>query len=167
MPLKRCTKNGQQGWKFGDKGACYTGPGGKAKAIKQALAEVGGDSEKLKQELSKAGLLEDPVVQAFLADLEPKGSDAYLSAAASYFESQLAPDDDLAVAYVSAEERKKMPLSDFADPKRRAFPINNQAHLDAAVKLVGRESPSKQTAIKARIKEIAKRKGLKLPDSWK
>lgn len=38
MPLKRCTINGKRGWKWGDAGKCYTGPRGKAKAIKQAQA---------------------------------------------------------------------------------------------------------------------------------
>ena len=38
MPLKRCTKDGKSGWKYGDEGACYTGPDAKKKAIKQGLA---------------------------------------------------------------------------------------------------------------------------------
>lgn len=38
MPIKRCFKNGVAGWKFGDEGRCYTGPGAKAKAAKQGRA---------------------------------------------------------------------------------------------------------------------------------
>ena len=38
MPLKRC---GDNGWKWGDKGKCYTGPGAKKKAIKQGVAIEG------------------------------------------------------------------------------------------------------------------------------
>lgn len=38
MPLKKCTSNGQSGWKWGDSGHCYTGPGAKKKAIDQAVA---------------------------------------------------------------------------------------------------------------------------------
>lgn len=38
MPLKRCTSNGQPGWKWGNSGKCYTGPGAKKKAIKQGIA---------------------------------------------------------------------------------------------------------------------------------
>jgi len=38
MPLKKCTKNGKSGWKWGDSGACYTGPGARKKAIKQGRA---------------------------------------------------------------------------------------------------------------------------------
>lgn len=38
MPLKKCSKDGESGWKYGDSGTCYTGPDGKKKAIKQGLA---------------------------------------------------------------------------------------------------------------------------------
>lgn len=38
MPIKRCTINGKKGWKWGDSGHCYTGPGAKAKAARQAAA---------------------------------------------------------------------------------------------------------------------------------
>jgi hypothetical protein len=39
MPLKQCSKDGKSGWKYGDSGKCYIGPGAKKKAIKQGLAE--------------------------------------------------------------------------------------------------------------------------------
>ncbi len=38
MPLKKCSSAGKAGWKYGDSGRCYTGPGAKRKAIKQGLA---------------------------------------------------------------------------------------------------------------------------------
>lgn len=38
MPVKRCTKDGKAGYKYGDSGTCYTGPGAKEKAIKQGQA---------------------------------------------------------------------------------------------------------------------------------
>jgi len=38
MPLQRC---GNNGWKWGKQGHCYTGPGAKKKAIKQGLAIEG------------------------------------------------------------------------------------------------------------------------------
>jgi hypothetical protein len=38
MPLKRCEVGGVRGWKYGDQGKCYTGPGSKDKALAQALA---------------------------------------------------------------------------------------------------------------------------------
>lgn len=41
MPLKKCSKDGKSGWKWGDAGACYTGPGAKKKAIKQGIAIEG------------------------------------------------------------------------------------------------------------------------------
>ncbi len=69
-------------------------------------------------------------------------------------------------AYISQKQRDKIPLEDFADPATRGFPITDQSHLDSAVKLLGRAPKGKQAAIKERIKKIAKRKGLKLPESW-
>ena len=38
MPLKQCSSGGKSGWKYGDSGHCYTGPGAKRKAIKQWVA---------------------------------------------------------------------------------------------------------------------------------
>lgn len=38
MPIKRCEKDGKAGFKYGDEGTCYTGPNGKEKAIRQAIA---------------------------------------------------------------------------------------------------------------------------------
>ena len=38
MPVKRCTSRGKPGYKWGDKGKCYTGPGARAKAAKQGRA---------------------------------------------------------------------------------------------------------------------------------
>ncbi len=38
MPVKPCTSDGKSGFKWGDKGKCYTGPGAKAKAAKQGKA---------------------------------------------------------------------------------------------------------------------------------
>ena len=43
MPLQRCTKNGQRGWKWGKSGTCYIGRNAKEKAIAQALAIGGGE----------------------------------------------------------------------------------------------------------------------------
>lgn len=38
MPLMKCSKDGKSGWKYGDGGHCYTGPGAKKAAIKQGIA---------------------------------------------------------------------------------------------------------------------------------
>jgi hypothetical protein len=51
MPLTKCTSNGKSGWKWGDAGHCYTGPGAKKKAIKQGVAE---GPEKFKKEMGDA-----------------------------------------------------------------------------------------------------------------
>lgn len=41
MPLKRCSDNGKNGWKWGDQGKCYTGKEGKNQAIKQGISIEG------------------------------------------------------------------------------------------------------------------------------
>jgi hypothetical protein len=41
MPLKNCSENGKDGWKWGDEGKCYTGKDGKKEAIKQGIAIEG------------------------------------------------------------------------------------------------------------------------------
>ena len=38
MPVKPCRKNGKPGYKWGDRGKCYTGRGAKARASKQGRA---------------------------------------------------------------------------------------------------------------------------------
>ena len=38
MPVQRCTKNGESGWKWGESGKCYIGSGAKAKAARQGAA---------------------------------------------------------------------------------------------------------------------------------
>jgi hypothetical protein len=43
MPLKKCSSDGKSGWKWGDSGHCYTGPGAKKQAIKQGVAIEGPD----------------------------------------------------------------------------------------------------------------------------
>lgn len=38
MPLMKCSKDGKSGWKFGDSGHCYIGPGAKKQAARQGAA---------------------------------------------------------------------------------------------------------------------------------
>ena len=38
MPLKRCVRRGKSGWKFGDRGFCFTGTNAKARAARQGRA---------------------------------------------------------------------------------------------------------------------------------
>ncbi len=40
MPIQRCTKNGKRGFKWGASGTCYTGPGGRARALRQSRAII-------------------------------------------------------------------------------------------------------------------------------
>lgn len=69
-----------------------------------------------------------------------------------------------AIAYISQKERDAVHNDDFAGP-HRSFPIRNSMDVEHAAKLVGHgANPS---AIKRKIIQIARRKGLSLPDSWK
>ena len=51
MPIKRCTIDGKDGWKYGDEGKCYTGPNAKEKAVRQAIA-IGGGEPPIDEKLS-------------------------------------------------------------------------------------------------------------------
>lgn len=60
-------------------------------------------------------------------------------------------------------KRDKMDKDDFAGPNE-SFPIQKQEDVDAAAKLSGHaDNPD---AVKAKIKSIAAKKGLKVPDAW-
>lgn len=65
-------------------------------------------------------------------------------------------------SYIPQAVRDKIPDEDFGDPKKRAFPIRGQQDVDDAAHLIGKAGPG----VKARIIQIAKRKGLKLPAAW-
>jgi hypothetical protein len=41
MPIKRCIIDKKLGWKWGEEGKCYTGPGAKQDALKQGIAAEG------------------------------------------------------------------------------------------------------------------------------
>ena len=60
MPLKNCSENGKNGWKWGDEGKCYTGKDGKKQAIKQGIAIEG--PEKFNK-MTKSQSYEDLYVQ--------------------------------------------------------------------------------------------------------
>jgi hypothetical protein len=87
-----------------------------------------------------------------------------------YPESAWALADSLAIARsLTKGERDAIDDSDFAwpdAPDHPKYPIDSQAHLDAAARLIGRAPESEQAAIKARAIKIARRKGFALPDSW-
>ncbi len=52
MPAKRCTVNSKGGWKWGDSGKCYTGPGAKNKALRQGRAIKVNSSNRMHQILT-------------------------------------------------------------------------------------------------------------------
>ena len=59
--------------------------------------------------------------------------------------------------------RDEIAAEDFAGPDK-SYPIVNQASVDDAASLIGKaDNPD---AVKAKIIEIAKRKGLSIPDAW-
>lgn len=61
-------------------------------------------------------------------------------------------------------DREKLPLSDFGEPKKKGFPIANEEDLENAASLLHHtDDPS---SVKRRLMRIAKRKGLKMPESW-
>lgn len=132
-------------YRWGTKGKKYCGAGAKHKALMQGYVENKGDESKFKMELSKSNIRILPH-EVTRVELENRY--------------------DYVAAYIPKKERDKIPLADFADPTNRKYPIIDQAHLDSAVRLIGRAPKDKQAAIKARIKKIAKRKGLKLPESY-
>lgn len=59
-------------------------------------------------------------------------------------------------------KRDKLPAKDFAGPDQ-SFPIATQEDLDAAIHSIGRAKDPE--TVKAGIRRIAKKKGLKLPDT--
>jgi hypothetical protein len=64
---------------------------------------------------------------------------------------------------LSASQRKAVASADFAGP-HDSFPITNQTQVNSAARLAGHAA--NPDAVRAAIKRIAKRKGLKLPEAW-
>ena len=63
MPIKRC---GDDGYKWGDTGKCYTGPDAKKKAIKQGIAIEG--PKKFSEKASEEGLCLSQEEISFVSD---------------------------------------------------------------------------------------------------
>ena len=162
MPLEQVKKGEEVCWRWGSSGKVYCGSDAKRQAIKQGLA-IDGPSQ-VKKMLTKSSDVSDIELLGAIREYQQE----HQRAQGSYhrFHDTAEQSIDWTAAYVSQKEREKMPESDFAWPEEKKYPIQNQAHLDAAVKLLGRAPADKQEAIKRRIIEIAHRKGLKLPDSW-
>lgn len=70
-------------------------------------------------------------------------------------------------AYVSQKTRDNMDSSSFGWPEEKKYPVANEAHFRAAVKLLGRAPADKQEMIKRNLIRIAKQRGYSLPESWK
>ncbi len=65
---------------------------------------------------------------------------------------------------LTKDERDKMPAEDFGDPKKRLFPICDQADIDSAAKT--HQNADDPAAVRDNLKAIADRKKLKCPESW-
>src|SRR2546423_10958491 len=77
---------------------------------------------------------------------------------------EIFPENTLEIKrYITAYERDAIPAEDFAGPDG-TYPCDTQEHLDAAAHLIGHASDP--AAVKKKAIEIAKRKGLTLPESW-
>jgi len=55
MPIKKCSSDGQSGYKWGNEGKCYTGKDAKKQAIKQGIAIEG--PEKFSQKAQELKML--------------------------------------------------------------------------------------------------------------
>lgn len=150
MPIEKCTlPNGKSGFRWGTKGKCYKS--GKD-AAKQGIAIEGED--KFNQIMKAASTAEE---LEFYDEAMLDGPNRWTHAV-EMLESTY--------SYVSQKERDEMSSEDFGDPEEKKYPVKDEKHFHAAVKLLGRAPKEKQAAIKSRLKKIAKRKGYKLPDSW-
>lgn len=68
MPLEKC---GDNGWRWGQQGKCYEGPGAKMKALKQGYAE---NPKHFREEMKSQGISEYET--EFLITEFPKFKDA-------------------------------------------------------------------------------------------
>ena len=67
------------------------------------------------------------------------------------------------MARLTAEQRRDIPKEDYGDPANEEFPVPDQSHLEAAFReLHNAKDPA---AVRRRLIAIARRKGLKLPET--
>lgn len=64
MPIKKCSKNGKSGYKWGDEGKCYTGKDAKVRAAKQGIAIHGPDEFAKIMKADAGELTEEELLQA-------------------------------------------------------------------------------------------------------
>jgi hypothetical protein len=100
------------------------------------------------------------------ADLSEEDRHALVDAAREFLAKAEAADPDVGGGRV----RSKIPSKDFVFPEDApdgGFPITNQGDLDDAVSSWGRyKGPHSFDEFKSRVKRIARRKGLSLPQAW-
>jgi len=99
MPLKKCSENGKNGWKWGDQGKCYAGKEGKKQAIRQGISIEG--PEKFSK-IMKSQSHEDLYLQ--LSDDEKHLADALI--ALSQKVGPLDKSDGIWVGYENAENNE-------------------------------------------------------------
>lgn len=143
MPLEKCSANGTSGFRWGQQGKCYTGPGAKKKAIRQGLAEGNGKLEAFVKEL------DDNDYNELVADNEiPFATRIELARAKK----------------LTTKKRDDMKDSEFAiivDGKKM-FPINDAAHVRNALSRLPNSNltPEQKKQALRKIKEAAKRFGV-------
>jgi len=153
MPITKCTNNGASGFKWGQSGHCYTGPGAKKKAIKQGYAE---DPEHFSEEMGSSAELQS-IVAAELNMVER----LILSEAAKLTRKSIndLPDSDFAYIEPGGEKDdtgKTKPRS------LRHFPIHDAAHVRNALARLPQSNLSSEAKSKAlsKIKAAAKKYGI-------
>lgn len=142
------------GYSWGD-GKVHGGTYGKAKALRDGVGALG-----VQEFRKQTRNLAPYAVECAIAEFRGTMRDGTLDGDEDDING-----GEMAYAGLSAEQRRRIPDSDFAG-SGRSFPIENQDHLNAAVRLIGRAPASEQAEIKRRIIEIAHRKNLVLPQSW-
>lgn len=145
MPLTNCSANGTSGWKWGNAGHCYTGPGAKKKAIKQGLAEGGGHLDaSLMDEIEEENLWDDMI------------GDKDLS---MFTRMELSTAKTL-----TTKKRKDLPDDDFGiiiDGKKK-FPLNDAAHVRNALSRLpdSNLTPAQKATVMTKIRKKAKKFGI-------
>lgn len=153
MPLQKCQNNNESGWRWGNSGHCYTGPGGKKKAIKQGIAIEG--PKKFSQVATEE--------EFSIAMQELSTSEATLLSLAKAASAKIndLPDSDF--AYI-APGGKKDSSGKTVPRSLRHLPIHDAAHVrNALARLSQTDIPAaaKKEAL-AKIKRAAKKFGVEV-----
>lgn len=79
MPIMKCSNDGKSGYKYGDSGHCYTGPGAKKKAAKQGAAIEISKHQRAKADTEKPVEFLDALVEAIAANYKEEELDSLFS----------------------------------------------------------------------------------------